>query len=140
MENGIYAGHHVATALPQINRCRMEHIADQIVGVCESCSRFQEQEIVHGLEGVQSVMAYLGMIDAPLRTISEDRIFTKSTWVRAELGRGGFFFADVSLGDRVKKGDHLGRVIDPLTHEAFTSMSVPRPVLSDYGLFHLAWH
>lgn len=128
----------------------MEHIADQIVGVCESCSRFQEQEIVHGLEGVQSVMAYLGMIDAPLRTISEDRIFTKSTWVRAELGRGGFFFADVSLGDRVKKGDHLGRVIDPLTDEAFSvvaprdgeviSMSVPRPVLSDYGLFHLAWH
>ena len=56
----------------------------------------------------------------------------------------------MSLGDRVKKGDHLGRVIDPLTDEAFSvvaprdgeviSMSVPRPVLSDYGLFHLAWH
>lgn len=112
--------------------------------------RFQEEEIVHGMEGVHNVMAYLGMIDAPLATIVEDRVFTRSTWVRAGNTQAGFFFPDVSLGAKVNKGDHLGRIIDPFTDREHNitaprsgeliGLAVARPVLSGYGLFHLAWH
>jgi len=50
----------------------------------------------------------------------------------------------------VNKGDHLGRIIDPFTDKVHSitaprageliGLAVARPVLSGYGLFHLAWH
>jgi predicted deacylase len=110
--------------------------------------RFQEREIEDGMEGVFSVMAYLKMIDAPQQTVRPERVFIRSTWVRAATGQDGFFFPDVAMGDLVKTGDVLGRVVDPLTdqvHQIVASvagevigMAVSRPVLSGYGLVHLA--
>lgn len=112
--------------------------------------RFQEDEIAHGVRGVRSVMAYLDMIDGEEITIPDDRVFEKSRWVRVPVQQGGFFFPDVALGATVQEGDHLGKVVDPLTDEAheITSpvtgevigMSVSQPVLSGYALYHVAWH
>lgn len=111
--------------------------------------RFEENVIEDGRKGVASVMAYLGMTDGKADRLPDDRVFTKSSWVRVRPNEGGFFFSDVKLGDRVRKGDHLGRIIDPLTDEVSSvtaprdgeviGMAVSRPVLSGYGLFHLAW-
>ncbi len=112
--------------------------------------RFEEDEIDRGRRGVQNVMAYLDMTDQAVQKTADDRIYQRSKWVRAERGHGGFFFPTTKLGDMVKKGDTLGKVIDPLTDEAFVvvspldgeviGMAVPQPVLSGYGLFHLGWH
>ena len=62
---------------------------------------------------------------------------------------GSSLFADVKLGDQVREGDLLGRIVDPLTDEVrnvvaprdatVAGMAVPRPVPSGYGLVHLAW-
>lgn len=111
--------------------------------------RFEPDEIEHGVEGVMNVMAYLEMIDAPTRKVPADQVYTKSTWVRAELEQSGFFFPNAELGDEVKEGDVLGRVVDPITdveHRIsapragkLIGMAVSRPVLSGYGLFHIAW-
>jgi predicted deacylase len=111
--------------------------------------RFEPDEIAHGVEGVRSVMAYLEMIDAPVHAVAEDQVYTRSTWLRAGLDQSGFFFPLVALGDQVEKGDLLGRIVDPITdfeHEIrapmggkLIGMAVSRPVLSGYGLFHLAW-
>jgi predicted deacylase len=111
--------------------------------------RFEEDVIEEGRKGVVSVMAYLGMIDGKADRLPDDRVFTKSTWVRAGPNESGFFFADAKLGDQVREGDHLGRIVDPLTDEVrnvvaprdgtVIGMAVPRPVLSGYGLVHLAW-
>ena len=59
------------------------------------------------------------------------------------------FSRSVGLGHVVKEGDALGKIIDPLTDEEFVvvspiageiiGMAVPQPVLSGYGLFHIAW-
>ncbi len=110
---------------------------------------FEQAEIDAGVRGVLSVMAYLGMMDAPGKVIPEEQIYTKSTWVRASLDQNGFFFPDAQLGDTVKKGDLLGRVVDPVTdieHEiratrdgTLIGRAVSRPVLNGYGLFHIAW-
>ena len=55
----------------------------------------------------------------------------------------------VDVGDHVEKGDRLGVVIDPFTDEEaivtspipgeIIGMAVPQPVLTGYGLFHVAW-
>ncbi len=112
--------------------------------------RFEEDEIDRGREGVHNVMAYLDMTDQPEHKTSDDLVYEKSKWVRAPRGKGGFFFPTTKLGDIVKTGDILGKIVDPLTDEVFEIVSsldgavvgvaVPQPVLSGYGLFHLAWH
>lgn len=112
--------------------------------------RFEEDEIDRGMRGVQNIMAYLQMTDQVEQQVSEDRVYTRSRWVRAARGHGGFFFPATTLGSMVSKGDILGKVIDPLTDEVFEvvspldgeviGMAVAQPVLSGYGLYHLAWH
>jgi len=112
--------------------------------------RFQVQEIDRGVEGVENVMAYLGMIDRAEQEVPEARVYPKSKWVRAARGEGGFFFPSAALGDVVEAGDVLGTVVDPLTDESFEviapfagevlGMAVPQPVLSGYALFHIGWH
>jgi predicted deacylase len=111
--------------------------------------RFQEDEIERGVDGVHNVMAYLDMTENPDKTVPDARIYQRTTWIRVAAGNGGFFFPTAGLGDRVKPGDSLGRIIDPLTDEGIVitsqvsgeiiGMSVPQPVLSGYALFHLAW-
>lgn len=111
--------------------------------------RFQTDEIEHGVEGVFNVMAYLEMIDAPEQMVAEDQIFTRSKWLRAGADESGFFFPLATLGDEVKEGDLLGRIVDPFTDTVYElrapmagrliGMAVSRPVLGGYGLFHLAW-
>jgi predicted deacylase len=112
--------------------------------------RFQEPEVGRGVEGVENVMAYLEMIDRDEQEVPDTRIYERSRWVRAERGKGGFFFPTAELGDVVEKGDLLGVVVDPLTDESadvvatvsgeVIGMAVAQPVLSGYALFHLAWH
>ena len=66
-----------------------------------------------------------------------------------ETSRRRILFPSVGLGRSWKEGDALGKIIDPLTDEEFVvvspiageiiGMAVPQPVLSGYGLFHIAW-
>lgn len=112
--------------------------------------RFEEQEIARGAAGIESVMAYLGMTDKPQREIPESRVYQRSRWVRVSMGEGGFFFPQAGLGAVVKKGETLGRIVDPLTDESHAVVSTvdgevigiafSRPVLSGYALYHVAWH
>jgi len=112
--------------------------------------RFQEAEIERGVQGVENVMAYLGMTGQADQEIPAARIYQRSKWVRTAVGNGGFFFPTANLGDIVSAGDSLGKIVDPLTDASFEvispiageiiGMAVPQPVLSGYALFHLAWH
>ncbi|MDX1406465.1 MAG: hypothetical protein R3192_18175, partial [Woeseiaceae bacterium] len=99
---------------------------------------------------VENVMAYLDMSNRPDREIPDSRIYERSTWIRAAAGNGGFFFPIAELGDEVRNGKLLGRIVDPFTDASFEvtsplrgqiiGMAVPQPVLSGYALFHVAWH
>ena len=95
-------------------------------------------------------MAYLDMTDDPDREVPETRVYERSRWIRVPPDNGGFFFPDVTLGDRVEPGDSLGRIIDPLTDKEFAvvssisgeviGMAAPQPVLMGYALFNIGWH
>jgi predicted deacylase len=112
--------------------------------------RFQEDEIARGVRGVESVMAYLDMTRQPDREIPDSRIYERSTWIRAAPGNGGFFFPTARLGEIVRTGDSIGKIIDPFSDASVDviasrrgeviGMAVSQPVLSGYALFHLAWH
>ena len=112
--------------------------------------RFQMDEINRGVQGIENVMAHLHMIEQSEQETPDSRIYERSRWIRASVGHGGFFFPTAKLGDTVRSGDSLGTIVDPLTDETFEiispipgeiiGMAVPRPVLSGYALFHLAWH
>ena len=161
---GMRTGHRYLTDRRDLNRAFPGReggsiaslIANAVTGTilphCEfvvDLLRFQKEEIEHGVEGVMNVMAYLGMINGPRRTVPADQVYNKSTWVRAGMEQSGFFFPDAELGDEVKEGDVLGRVVDPITDVEYMinapragkliGMAVSRPVLSGYGLFHIAW-
>lgn len=111
-------------------------------------SRFDLDLIAAGVQGIESVMAYLGMIEGGTELeVPESRIYTKTTWVRVPPGAGGYFFPTVELGHEVRRGDRLGTLIDPLTDrytavEAEESgevigLAVAQIVLSGYALVHL---
>lgn len=112
--------------------------------------RFQEDEIERGVRGVKNIMAHLDMIEQADREIPDARVYERSRWVRTAVGNGGFFFPTAKLGDIVRIGDSLGKIVDPLTDEEFEvispisgeiiGMAVAQPVLSGYALFNLAWH
>jgi predicted deacylase len=112
--------------------------------------RFQEDEIAHGVTGVLNAMTYLEMIPSTGAKAPQSRILAKSKWVRANPGQGGFFFPTAKLGAVVIVGDTLGKIVDPFTDVEYVitstiageiiGMAVPQPVLSGYGLFHIAWN
>lgn len=111
--------------------------------------RFQQVEIERGVDGVENVMAYLDMTDAPDREIPDARVYERSRWIRVGQGTGGFFFPSAGLGDTVEPGESLGRIVDPLTDISvdvksqiageIIGMAVSQPVLSGYALFHVGW-
>lgn len=110
---------------------------------------FQEDEVHRGVEGVENVMAYLEMTDRNDVEIPDARVYERTRWIRVPMNQGGFFFPAAGLGDFVKPGQILGRIVDPLTDASSDVIStrqgevigiaLPQPVLSGYALFHLAW-
>ena len=100
-----------------------------------------------GADGVRSVMAWMGILDKPIKTIPFNSIFRRTYWERVPLKGGGFFFPEVEIGARVKTGDVLGMIHAPgydketpiLARRAGTviGMAVPQIVLSGYALFNI---
>jgi len=111
-------------------------------------SRFDLDLIASGVQGIESVMAHLGMIEGGKEIeVPESRIYTKTSWVRVPPGAGGYFFPTVELGQAVRPGDRLGTLIDPLT-DRYTAVKATESgeviglafaqiVLSGYALVHL---
>lgn len=111
-------------------------------------SRLDLGQIAAGVRGIESVMAYLGMTEGKIEpTMSESRIYTRTTWVRVPDASGGYFFPAVELGQDVRKGDRLGTIIDPLTDRQTSveasadgevlGLASAQIVLSGYALVHL---
>ena len=86
--------------------------------------RFDRLSIETGVEGVERVLAHLGMIEADdgLSAVGIPARANRSVWVRAP--RGGVVHAVRESGDPVRKGDVLARV-SGLFGEDATEMASP---------------
>ncbi len=77
-------------------------------------TRLQETKIAHGARGIETLLNHLGMHKRVSIWGEPEPVYYQSTWVRAD--RGGLLFGDVDLGQRVRKGEVLGTVTDPITN------------------------
>ncbi|MEE4144730.1 MAG: succinylglutamate desuccinylase/aspartoacylase family protein [Halieaceae bacterium] len=120
---------------------------DAIIYEAAGPHRFDAEAAQVGADGVRSVMAWMGMLNKPVKTIPFNSIFRRTYWERVPLRGGGFFFPAVEIGTRVEAGDHLGTIHAPGTENetpivarragTVIGMAVPQIVLSGYALFNI---
>lgn len=77
--------------------------------------QLQDKEVAHGVKGIETLLNTLGMVKRKSFWGKPAPVFYQSTWVRAN--QGGILFSEVYLGKRVRKGDLLGTVTDPVTNQ-----------------------
>jgi predicted deacylase len=83
--------------------------------------RLREDDVRHGVKGVQSLLADLGMYKRRSIWGAKEPVYYTSRWIRAD--QGGFLFSDVKVGRQVREGDRLGVITDPITNEVATIRS-----------------
>lgn len=73
--------------------------------------RFDEKAITMGIQGVENVFRFLGMVPKGPKQKQQPSIHLESTrWIRA--ARAGMFIPQISNGEAVKKGQILGMTTD----------------------------
>lgn len=107
--------------------------------------RLQEASVKHGVNGINTLMNHMGMLDKFSLWGDPEPIYYKSTWVRSE--RGGILFSNVKLAARVDQGDLLGVVTDPITNikseirspydGRVIGMALNQVVLPGFAAFHI---
>lgn len=85
-------------------------------------SQLELNEVKHGVKGIESLIATLGMTRNTRLWSDPEPVYYRSSWVRADSG--GILLADVSLGSTVRKGDLLGTITDPMSN-ASTELRSP---------------
>ncbi|MDT0617421.1 succinylglutamate desuccinylase/aspartoacylase family protein [Salinisphaera sp. P385] len=86
--------------------------------------RFQPEEVAQGVKGIRSLLNHMKMLSRISLWGEPQPVYYESDWVRADSG--GILFSRVGLGDRVKKGDVLGTVTDPITNTRIEVISTVR--------------
>jgi predicted deacylase len=77
-------------------------------------ARIQTEEVEHSTKGVMTLLNELDMYKRTTNWGNREPVYYRSTWVRADSG--GVLFSEVDLGDRVREGELLGTVTDPITN------------------------
>lgn len=108
--------------------------------------RLQKDAIDHTVKALFTLMDTLGMYNKRSFWGNPEPTYYQSFWVRAD--QGGMLFSEVKLGKRVRKGELLGRVTDPITNEMedvlapfggrVIGMAVNQFVMPGYAAYHLA--
>lgn len=107
--------------------------------------RFQRAEIDRGVRGVRNLMAELGMVTSRRGDSRAPLVFYRSSWVRVD--DGGIFINERQLGDRVRAGDVMGSVTDPISNERIEvhapvtgriiGMALSQVVIPGFAAFHV---
>lgn len=107
--------------------------------------RLQAEEVEHGVRGIFALIDQLGMYRKLRVWGNPAPVHYVSRWVRAD--GGGILFGKVSLGQRVRAGELLGTVTDPITNVRadilspydgrVIGMAVDQVVLPGFAAFHI---
>ncbi|RLT93040.1 succinylglutamate desuccinylase/aspartoacylase family protein [Ketobacter sp.] len=82
-----------------------------------------QEAVSHGVKGVKNLLHNLDMYKTVRLWLIPQPVFYQSTWVRSN--QGGIMLSKVELDEKVKKGQLLGKVIDPITN---TSSDIISPL------------
>ncbi len=107
--------------------------------------RLEPSEIDFGVQAMHTLMHKMGMTRSFRMWAEPQALFYAAKWVRADSG--GMLFSEVKLGDRVRAGQRLGKVIDPIQNleRAIVSpvrgkvlgMALNQIVLPGFAAYHL---
>ncbi len=96
-----------------LRECASQHGIPVVIYEAGEALRFDEVCIRAGIRGILQVMRALGMLPTSKRTTPNHSVMARSTsWVRAPAS--GIVTTPVRLGSRVKEGDRLALISDPL--------------------------
>lgn len=107
--------------------------------------RLQLPEVTQSVNGIRAVMHHLKMIDDKPVRAPKQSVFYRSTWLRAD--QSGVFLSEAELGQKVKKGDILGTVTDPITNRSsvirsnvdglIIGMALNQMVMPGFAAYHI---
>ncbi|MGY6519053.1 MAG: succinylglutamate desuccinylase/aspartoacylase family protein [Lysobacteraceae bacterium] len=107
--------------------------------------RLEPGHIDVAVDSVKALLANLGMEQREVGETEPHPTFLVSRWIRADSG--GLLISDVELGDRVRPGQRLGRVVDPLrntedpiispVHGRVVGQAQNQQVLPGFAIYHL---
>ena len=108
--------------------------------------RLQEDAVEHTVKAVFTLLDTLDMYNKRSLWGNAQPTYYASSWVRAD--QGGILLSSVKLGRKVKEGDLLGTVTDPITNESsqivapysgrVIGMALNQFVMPGYATFHVA--
>jgi uncharacterized protein len=108
--------------------------------------RLQEDAVDHAVRALFTLLDTMQMYNKRSLWGNPEPTYYSSSWVRAD--KGGLLLSDVRLGRKVKQGDSLGTVTDPITNEQ-VQITAPYPgrvigmalnqfVMPGFATFHIA--
>src|SRR5690554_2444012 len=74
-----------------------------------------------GVQSIETLLENLGMQKIKRFWSAPQPVFYQASWVRAN--QGGILMSKVKLGDKVREGQELGSVIDPISNTGSTILS-----------------
>lgn len=107
--------------------------------------RIQENQIVAGTYGVNSILNKFKMYPRMFIWGDPKPAYYESLWLRVESG--GILFSEIGIGDNVIEGDVLGVVTDPITNKKMElkspvsgniiGMAVNQVVVPGFAAYHI---
>ena len=108
--------------------------------------RLQEDAVEHTVKALFTLLDTMHMYNKRSLWGNPEPAYYSSAWVRAD--QGGILLSSVKLGRRVKQGDVLGTVTDPISNEQVDieapydgrviGMALNQFVMPGYATFHIA--
>lgn len=107
--------------------------------------RIQEDVVEDGVKRLRTLITNMGMYRRPLLWSSSTPVYQQSSWVRTE--EGGLLISRIEVGDRVRSGDLLGKVVNPITNIEYQikspfdgqviGMALNQVVMPGYAAYHI---
>lgn len=84
-------------------------------------NQLDESAVDAGVQSIETLLENLGMQKSKRFWSAPQPVFYQSSWVRAN--QGGILMSKVKLGDKVREGQELGSVIDPISNTGSTILA-----------------
>jgi uncharacterized protein len=107
--------------------------------------QLQEDAVAHSVKGIFTLLDTMKMYGRRSLWGNPEPVYYQSRWVRAD--HGGILAGNVKLGRRVRPGDVLGTVIDPISNDQneilspyqgrVIGMALDQFVMPGYATFHI---
>ncbi|HLS99214.1 MAG TPA: succinylglutamate desuccinylase/aspartoacylase family protein [Porticoccaceae bacterium] len=107
--------------------------------------RIQADVVEDGVERILTLMTNMGIYKRSYYWSDAAPVYLNSRWVRTD--QGGLLISKVEVGDKVKPGDLLGKVVDPINNLEFPmhspfegqviGMALNQVVMPGYAVYHI---